>query len=164
MPRNKLHDAALGGDAALVLGLVEESRQRRLKQAQAAEKEKVKAKQRHSDHYVLAPFAWDEESKTQGMMEYPTLGHIRGDKLAGPSDLPTAIQEILVPGGNAEIEDDLTPGPAGGVKKQAKREPSAPQVDHYWDPATQPDEAGIQDEYDEAANAFFRFASLPKAG
>lgn len=39
MPRNKLHDAALGGDAALVLRLVEESRQRRLKQAQAAEKE-----------------------------------------------------------------------------------------------------------------------------
>eukprot|EP01043_Picozoa_sp_COSAG02_P002640 COSAG02_NODE_62_length_43372_cov_14.404710_10_plen_622_part_00 len=39
MPRNKLHDAALAGDAGLVLKLIEESRQRRLKQAEAAENE-----------------------------------------------------------------------------------------------------------------------------
>ncbi len=39
MPRNKLHDAALAGDAELVLRLIEESRQRRLKQAEAAENE-----------------------------------------------------------------------------------------------------------------------------
>ena len=39
MPRNKLRDAALAGDAGLVLRLIEESRQRRLKQAEAAENE-----------------------------------------------------------------------------------------------------------------------------
>ena len=39
MPRNKLHDAALAGDAALVLSLIDESRQRRLAEARSAEAE-----------------------------------------------------------------------------------------------------------------------------